>query len=794
MIQGHGYLSAPIMLIADGGSDEDITSGYAISGYQETVMARFCKENNINYQNSTYRTAFIKDRVNLVKPKENVKLINDEYKKILLEEIKTVDPNILVPLGEHSFAFLTNLTGITKFRGSLLPARPEINPHIKVIPALGIYPYLNQDFKMNFITRLDFGRVAKYLDDPKPWKDENVWICRTGEQLRNYLERQYSRAIFLVFDIETYVGIPTCISLCFDGKESVTVPFLDNSISLSERVLMIHLVAKLLASPIPKVNQNIKFDWKKLEKFGFYVQNVVGDTLLATSCLYCEFPKNLGFLTSIYTDMPYFKDEGKQFDPTLGNRDKLYLYCAKDSLATYRIYDQQLEELKETNTIGVYNKLIEILPLYKRMEEHGFLIDMEAREKLVAKYETLFNIQLYKIRNLIGNPSFNPLSSIQCQKLVYTDLGFKPVRGIKHTSTGNPGTDEESLELLVWMGDALEGSNEILRTIIHCRKIHKILEYLYTPLYLDNRLRCEFNLAGSENGRTTASSTTDNFIYFDKKGKVKILDLGRSFQTIAKHGFEIDGEEYGKDLRDMFIPSRGYCLVECDLSQAEARVDAVLAADFEFLPIFDGPIGIHRLTGSWIFHKAPEEIKKGTREYHEAKTARHAGERAMTEIRLMMMIHQPFRDCKQILKIFHEKQPNIRNVFHEEIRSQLQKHKCLVAPNGRRRDFFGRYDKDQINEGISFLPQAIVTDYLKNGLHRTFTDCSFAIPLAEAHDGFLAEVPIGNQEAYAKEFEKNTVVDIDFSTCSLSRDYKLKIPMEAEWSDTNWNEMRRLQL
>ena len=794
MIQGHGYLSAPIMLVADGASDDDVASGYAISGYQENKLKEFAADNGIRWESETYRTAFIKERIKLTEPKANYSLVNDQYKKILLDEIKVVDPNIIVPMSELSFNYLTNLSDINKFRGSLLPS---VHGRAKILPVLGIYPYLNQDFKMSFITRLDFGKIARYRDDHKPWKDENVWVCKSGQQLYNYISRQYNKCQFLVFDIETYCGIPTCISLCFDDEESCTVPLLDREISFAERSIMMHHVINLLASPIPKVNQNIKFDWRKLERFRFYVENIIGDTLLATSCLYCEFPKNLGFLTSIYTDMPYFKDEGKQFDPSIHDRSRLFLYCAKDSLATHRIYTQQQKELKETGTLPVYNKLIEILPLYKKMEQRGILIDDSARVSLTAKYETLFNIQEYKLKSLINRTTFNVMSSIQCQRLVYDEIGFRPVRGVKYTKSGNPAADEESLEMLIWMGDGLESSNEILRCIIACRKIHKVIEYLRTPLHPDGRLRCEFNLGGSENGRTTASHTTDNLLTFVTEKKrviVKTIDLGRSFQTIAKHGFDIDGFEYGKDLRSMFVPSPGYCFVECDLSQAEARVDAVLANDFEILKVFDGPIGIHRLTGSWIFACEPLEIKKGTRQYHEAKTARHAGERNMTETRLMMMIHQPIKFCTQVLRTFHAKQPNIRGVFHDEIRYHLQREKCLVAPNGRRRDFFGRYDKDQINEAISFLPQAIVTDYLKYGLRRTFDNYSQCEPISEAHDGFLAEVPIMERESYAAEFRRNTEIPIDFSTCSLSRDFKLTIPLETEWSDTNWMEMKGMKI
>ena len=105
------------------------------------------------------------------------------------------------------------------------------------------------------------------------------------------------------------------------------------------------------------------------------------------------------------------------------------------------------------------------------------------------------------------------------------------------------------------------------------------------------------------------------------------------------------------------MPSRGYSFVEIDLSQAEARVDAVLANNFRILEVFDGPIGIHRLTGSWVYGmENPLDIKKGTLEYHMSKTVRHAGERNMGAGRLMAMTQRPMKECERILKVFHSYQ------------------------------------------------------------------------------------------------------------------------------------------
>ncbi len=811
-ISGHGSTDATVMIIADGGSDGDVACGYALSGDTERKLRGFATAANLNW-NEFWITALIKDRINLKKPEFNKPLLNDEYRHVLLNEINTIKPNVLVPLSELSFNFLTGLDGIRKFRGSVLPASGNLElfrPTIRVLPTLGPNPYLYEDPKYEFITQLDFQKISRSAYSTEPFKETGlVWWAKRAEEVRQFFARHYDATIksggFVVFDIETFANIPTCIGFCFDGNESCCVPLLDYNISIDERIGMLYQVLRLLNSPIRKVNQNIKFDWRKLERLGWKVCNVIGDTMLAAACLYCEFPKNLGFLTSLYTDMPYFKDEGKEFDPAKYKREQLYIYNAKDCLATHQTYSQQQAELVELGVKPVYDQLIDILPIYKEMEETGILVDDSERVRLLCRYHSLYAVHVNKLGKLVGRP-INPLSSQVVGKLVYEELGWEIVRGVKHSKkTGKPSADEESLEILMWSStcNSVLGK-QILRTIIDCRKLHKCIEFLELPTYPDGRHRCEFNLAGAETGRTTAGETTDYYLFFDK-GKIKLGNMGHSFQTIGKHGFEVDGVTYGKDLRSIFVPSPGYSFVECDLSQAEARVDAVLARDFEILEVFDSPTGIHRLTGSWVFDCSPTEIKKnvlveGVDRYHVSKTVRHAGERNMTPGRLMMMIAKEIQFCARVLDTFHKNQPNIKRVFHREIREQIQRERVLISPNGRRRDFFGRINEDTVNQGISQLPQAIVTDYMKAAIRKAIPSfrekygVAAVRPLSEAHDGFFAEVQKGLEEAWARHFKSTIEVSIDFRTCSLSRDFELIIPAEAEMSETNWQGMKGMKL
>lgn len=815
MIQSHGSAQPQAFFIADSAVGEDLRTNYALTGYNGSLLNGFCRDNGINLDNQ-WRACLIKDALPPEKnpfalqyDSEIVTNLLTQYSPYLVNEIQSLKPNLLIPLGPLSFKFLTGLDNFRKFRGSILPLNANFQPahQTKVLPILGP-SILNKEYRMRVITRLDFTKIGPNLHQGPPPDDlYNIWVARTASQLRTFLERHFEKTLadpngYLVFDIETYLQIPICLSLCFDGFESVTIPLIDPSIDLDNRALMAQMVAKVLNSRLPKVNQNIKYDYRILERWGFRVNNIAGDTMLAASTLYCEFPKNLGFLTSIYTNLPYFKDEGKEFDPDRGKRDRYYLYNAKDSLATYQIYRKQLGEVGEQGTSYVYENLIKCLPLYKRMEDRGIRIDRERQLNLLCKYESMFHIEELKCCQLLNRQVFNPLSPLQCRKVVYDELGYKKVKGVKTTESGEPSTDEESLDALSVYGEAARAPTYgayVLSSIIAARKFHKVIEILELYLHPDERFRCEFNLAGTETGRSSAGETTDQLIWLDK-GKIKLRNLGHSLQTIGKHGFMVDGRTYGKDLRSMFVPSSGYIFVECDLSGAEARVDRVLSANYD-MSVFSEP-GIHRLTGSWVYDCTPSEIKKnilvdGVDRYHMAKTVRHAGERNISEHGLAIMTNRPVSECKLLLRTFHEREPAIRQVFHKEISTILYSGApTLIAPNGRRRDFFDRISGGTVNEAISQLPQAIVSDQTKFcGIVPTFSSeiAAYSHLLAEQHDGILSEVKIGREEQFYLTYKKNVEQPINFKRCTLSRDYELTIPCEVSVGE-NWWEMEEVKV
>ena len=149
------------------------------------------------------------------------------------------------------------------------------------------------------------------------------------------------------------------------------------------------------------------------------------------------------------------------------------------------------------------------------------------------------------------------------------------------------------------------------------------------------------------------------------------------------------------------------------------------------------------------------------------------------------------------MKVLDEKQPEIKNVFHKDIINALcsKNGPTLVAPNGRRRDFFDRINHHTENEAISFLPQCIVSDQTKfEGILKTapLVD-DYAYLLAEQHDGVLYECPRGKELDLARTYKKNVEVPIDFRSGTLMRDYLLVVPCEVSVGD-DWYSMKEVKL
>lgn len=835
----HGYGSADIFFLGGFPSTNDLSCGMALSGPTGQVIESLLKPYRINIS-TVYRGVYIKEKMPYSGPSPKrqklalKELDGEKYKNLLREEILDVKPNIIVPLDDialgvvHPKIFDAKLPRGRKswmqcLRGSVLQMREDWNidlpdKTVKIIPTYSP-SMLHMEPRARAFTRIDYGRIAALKNSSRPPNQDWMrWICRSPQDFQNFVYRNLPKNHpYLYFDIETFGGLITCISFCYDGIEAVSIPLGDYKLNKMDRAILWQMTAKLLASDIPKVNQNIKYDWIILERHGFFVKNVSGDTMLAGALLNPEFPHGLDFLVSINTDIPYYKDETQTWNPNDNKRDVLYLYNAMDSIATWRVHDEQIRDLRARGMLDLY--LQEIVPLilvYKNMDMAGILVDGAQKTYLIAKYERLLSSQIETLRRLVNDDKFNPNSSQQVGKFIYDELKFPP-RSKRDPETGEKTykTDKGTLDDLSINHAASNKMGSvgaaILARIIVCRKLARIIQYLETPLGPNGRFYGTSNLAGTETGRSSSSKTIDQLCVEAKNGK-NLRTIGRSLQTISKHGFQLDEEIFddfedktiAADIRSMFVPDSGYVFVEGDGSGAEAREVCVLCEDWEALEAMDQKPKIHAKTAGVLFNIDPLLVTKdypivpkiGITYYDMGKRVRHAGNYNMKPGMLAMMTHLPLLECNLMMKKFHEANPKIKEVFHKEVVTILQKTRELVTPFGRKRIFFGDFGDDMIKEAIAYIPQSTISDQTKFTMPRlveAWKRAPFSF-LTEQHDGILAQVRKEDSEEYMVLFKKIYERPITHEKCSLFRDFSLTIPAEISVSDTNWKELKEVHV
>jgi uracil-DNA glycosylase len=249
----------------------------------------------------------------LLSPVETGKYIKPEFAvpalERLREELELAAPNIIVPLGNTALWAVTQQTGVTSVRGSVMTAK--IVPHVKVIPTYHPAAILRQWYLriagvqdlMKIRTESRFSHLAitdrwlvlePTMSDMQQFKRENIDAMASDAPLS--------------VDIETRRGQITCIGFATDPHNALCVPFVDVRKpggnywpTAADEAEALQFCADILEGPQPKLGQNFTYDWQwLLVKLGIKVRNYREDTRLLHHALYPEMKKDLGFLGSIY--------------------------------------------------------------------------------------------------------------------------------------------------------------------------------------------------------------------------------------------------------------------------------------------------------------------------------------------------------------------------------------------------------------------------------------------------------------------------------------------------------------
>lgn len=799
MIKCYGPSNASIMLVGDYPTKAEMQSENAFSGSigdtQQIMMGDAARLNSI------WKTYYVKipiEGARIRGKSAEDKRRRDEafqsalqahpWKQIIIDEIAAVSPRVIIAAGELAMNGLTGETNIHKRAGSWYRLLPEYENDCWVFCA----HHPRETFEANELSplsQMDYQQFKDKFRNGFKFDDYRIDIVADPNALANYFAR-IRGAEYVTFDVETFVGIITCIGFCADGYQGVTVPLWMSyrDITAQTKARLLIQVAEFLRSRTPKVNQNIKYDLGRCHALALPVNNIIGDTMLNASILYPEINVGLDMLTRIYTDIGYYKDEGREYNPTASSAEQLLKYNAKDAISTWRIYKAQEQEIGESGRTRIAKSLWRCFFPYVRMENNGILVDNRVRQEKIDKYTKILEFYQSQVDTWAGQP-VNCNSAIQVGAFV-TKVLKVPLKvkinevGKESWETGKTALEEAYIGIL---DDPAR--RQIVATIIIIRKIYKLLGFLDLALHWDNRLRTSYKLHGTDTGRTATAKTPDYYFLPDdkRKGRKPLGNLGESFQQLPKHGFEFEGVNYGTDYREIFVPDDGMVFIEGDLSQAEARVVDLLAENYEGLEEY-GKLDKHKRSASVCFGKPMDEITE--RERHIGKTGKHAYNLDEGAFALGTRLHIPVNEAQRIINAFSAFDPKIRLVFHETVRKALGSTRRLENPYGRVRDFFGRTSAKLYKEAYATIPQGTISDHLKFDIfcpmdeqfHRRRVKF-----LCEWHDSLFASVPREMKEEYTEKFVEygKTAIKLESGTF-IRPNYPLVIPVDIGYSEKNW--------
>jgi len=800
-VGGYGPSDAELMIVGEAPGEEEDHEGrpFSKNGRSGKLARELLKDAGGNFDDC-YITNVEKRRP----PENKLKNFKSVGRKpfqdieILRNEVISMEPKCILALGEHAFKAVTGKKGIKKWRGSILSC--VFDPKIKVVatyhPAAllrsessetKVFSYSARAYITNDIRRAI--NQSKFREFRLPQRQYEYATSLTDARRFFDLYRDFK---VVSVDIETTKGtcIPTCIGFAFNAYHGMSIPLLNidsrTAIDDLEQVKLIRLVQEILGDPeLLIIGQNFKFDWKKLYKpFAFNIRAQLHfDTGMAAHILYPEFPKSMQFLTSVWTEEPYYKDELAEYDPSKEDFHSILLYNAKDVCVPFEIYSKMLAELQERKLDRFFfDMIMPLSPFYMEMEERGIAYDLIVRDRVLRQYK-LLEVELVNSLNSAAGFEFDKeLGSYRkVRKLLFDDLAL-PTR--KNTK------DDTLVGLLPLIKDNNLRAYSIISDLLELRKVRRTIKGpLKSPPDYDGRTRSICNINGAAIGRTSFNIV---------KPPERPTKLGHQFQNFTKHG------DIGSEMREPLIPDKGKLFFQVDMSQADARVVAALAKDHFRQEVFRLGKDIHSITASWYFGKEdpdnpmdPIGVDPITERFI-GKTTGHALAYFCQWKTLQATINKLARkfhinltvstaECKEFRRIFLAKSPNIPDVFWKDVISAINKNKrTLIAASGRTRQFFGLWDP---NLYYSYIPAASVTDHNKFSA----VECKRAIHnleiLKEDHDSFMFQATLKDFEDYQPIIQEIYQTPMDLSRCSLPRD-PIVIPCDFEYGE-NYKDMKK---
>lgn len=440
-------------------------------------------------------------------------------------------------------------------------------------------------------------------------------------------------------------------------------------------------------------------------------------------------------------------------------------YNGLDTCITHEVR-QVLEEQLPPEAQAVYQFCLGSQAPALEMMLRGIRIDQTYRQaELLRNLNEIEQLQsnLDAFAEAVWERGLNPRSPTQLQKFFYGTLKLPP-QWKNDKGNRKISTDREALEGL----RAYLLAQPFVSHILAIRDRTKTAGVLSTGIDADGRIRCSYNIGGTETGRWSSSANA--------------FGTGTNLQNITPR------------LRRMFIADPGFMFCNVDLEQAESRVVGLLAwlltGQSSYLDACEsGDLHTTVCKMIWPGLAWPGDPKGDKELAEEPNFLRHFSRRDIAKRvghgtnyygqphSIAKIVGIPREFVEQFQTAYFRAFPEIRD-WHRDTARTLQTTGKLTTPLGRTRHFFGRLRDDAtLREAIAYVPQSTIGDLMNIAVNRLWRWGKVQL-LAQVHDSELFQFPEGDHLTLVSEALSVMRVPLSFPGRLF------EIPLEAK---VGWN-------
>lgn len=786
-IRPTGPCPAKIMIVGEAPGEREVAEGQPFVGFSGQELSKMLQEAGI-MRSECFITnvvrirppgndinAFIAQRKSdisaqhiMLRDKFVLPAVRDGF-ELLKREIEMCQPNVIIAFGNVALWALTGQWGITSWRGSVMECDLELalDYKPKVVPTYHPASILRQ-WSWRQIAVHDLRRAAsqsKFREVIRP--DYNHVIRPDYSTVLTILHQLYQQVCErpgkIAVDIETRAGHIACIGLAWTDRDALCIPIMcverpDGYWPIEQEAQITYALYQLLTHKNCEViGQNFSYDAQYIYRHWHFLPNLKRDTMLAQHTLFSNLPKGLDFLSSMYCEHHlYWKDEGKEWDAKTGE-EQLWTYNCKDAVITFEVDTSQQAAVDQMRLREVHDFQQRLFwPVLDSMNR-GLRVDTSRRGDFAFSLQEEIAKREQWLIDVLGEP-LNIKSPLQMRRMFYETLGQKPIFSRK---TGTITCDDEALRKIAEREPLLL---PVTKKIAELRSLGVFLStFVNAPLDTDGRMRCSFNIAGTETYRFSSSKNA--------------FGSGLNLQNIPKGGG--DDELELPNVRSLFIPDPGMTFFDIDLSSADLRIVVWESDEPEFKAMLKEGLDPYTEIAKEFYHD-PSITKKDPRR-QTFKSFAHGTNYLGTAKGLAERLGLGVHEAEQTQKWYFGRFPKIKK-WQDDLKDQVYKRRMVQNVFGYRCYFFDRIEGTIFNQAAAWIPQSTVACLINRAYVKIYEELPDVQVLLQVHDSLAGQFPTHLGDWAVKQIVSKAEIELPYPGDPLV------IPVGVKTSTASWGD------